>query len=181
MYSGARTEAELRDRPLELLRCRGRRRSGERGEALESIRARAHKLGDAIVRLDLQVRARLGRQALQAGRGERQHLHVQPRRVHGRDPTLADLVEPFAELSRRRGRLRVLARAGIEPAPRGHDLVGQQVLLRADGLHLGASSRGAGVRAFRLKTIVRRPNHGANRVARWRCDDALASPPCGRP
>ena len=88
-------EAELGYRALELLRGCGGRGGGEGGEALEPVRARVHELGDAIVRLDLQAAGLLRRKAVQAGRGERDHLDVKTRLVHRRDSALSDLAEPL--------------------------------------------------------------------------------------
>ena len=131
-------EAELGDRALELLRGCGGRGGGEGGEALEPVRVGVHELGDAVVRLDLQAGGLVGREVVQAGRGERDHLDVEPRLVHRRDPALSDLAEPLAQLPRRDAGPRVIARGGVEPAPRRHDLVGDEVLLGADRLHLSA-------------------------------------------
>src|ERR1039458_5427387 len=131
-------EAELGDGALELLRGCGRRGGGESGEALEPVRVGVHELGDAVVRLDLQAGGLVGQKVVQAGRGERDHLDVQPRLVHRRDPALSDLAEPLPHLPRRGAGPRVIARAGVEPAPRRDDLLGDKVLLGADRLHLGA-------------------------------------------
>jgi len=131
-------EAELGDRALELLRgCRGRG-GGERREALKPLRVGVHELGDTVVRLDLQAGGLVRRKVVQAGRGERDHLDVQPRLVHRPDPALSDLAQPLPQLPRRGAGPRVLARAGVEPAPRREDLLGDEVLLSADRLHLGA-------------------------------------------
>ena len=76
------------------------------------------------------------RKIVEAGRGERDHLDVQPRLVHRRDPALSHLAQPLPHLPRRDAGPRVLARGGVEPAPRRDDLVGDQVLLGADRLHV---------------------------------------------
>ena len=77
------------------------------------------------------------RKVVQARRGERDHLDVKSGLVHRRDPTLTDLTQPLPHLPRRYAGPRVLARSGVEPVPRRDDLVGDEVLLSADRLHLG--------------------------------------------
>jgi hypothetical protein len=111
---------------------------GEGGEALEPVWAGVHELGDAVVGLDLQAGGLAGRKVVEAGRGKRDHLDVEPCIVHRRDPAVSDLAQPIPHLPRRGAGPRILAGEGVEPAPRREDLVGDEVLLSADRLHLGA-------------------------------------------
>ena len=129
-------EAELGDRALKLLRGCGRCREGERGEALEPIRVGVHQRGDTVVRVDLQAGGLPRRKTVEARRGEREHLDVEACLVHRRDPALSDFAQPLRHLPPGSVRRRVLAPIGVKPAPRGDDLVGHEMLLSADRLHL---------------------------------------------
>ena len=128
-------QAERDDRALELLCGRRGRRGCERREALEPVRMGVHELGDAVVCLDLQMRGLGGRKVVQTGRGERDHLNIQARLVHRRDPALPDLAEPLPDVPLGRAGPRVRSRGGGEAAPGRQDLVGHEMLLSSDRLH----------------------------------------------
>ncbi len=173
-------ESELGHRSLELLRGGAGRGRGQGGEALEAVGVAVYELGDAIVGLDLQPGGRVGRQVVQARRGEREHLDVQSGLVHGGDPSRSDLTKPLADVSRRDAGRRV---GGLLPVPRRQDVVGDEMFLGADRSHRSASPDARadppGETRFDRRACRRRPGRRARRAgatSRGRAPRLVARP-----
>ena len=119
------------------LLARGLRGGGraEHRESLQSVRAAAHRLGDQVVGRRLQ-RGGIGRrEAVQAGRRERQHLDVHADPVHRREPVGVEVPKTTVELaflSRAFGRVLPLR---VERAPGVERGVGCQVFFEGDDVH----------------------------------------------
>ncbi len=86
----------LADAPLQFLRRLVGRRRRQRGEAADAGRMPLHAVGEVVVGV-ARHRDRIGGfHLLDAGRGERDHLHVDAGSVHQRDAPGADVAE-FAD------------------------------------------------------------------------------------
>jgi hypothetical protein len=87
-------ESELADGAAEFFRRGLRVLRGQRGEPAEPVRMSGHDPGQVVVGEPGMVpRGRRVGVGLHAGDGERQHLDVDTRRVHVRQPVLGELRE----------------------------------------------------------------------------------------
>ena len=119
-------EAEAADRALQLVRGRGGIAGGQRREPGEPARVAGDRGGELIVRAPRRLDGP-GPGELLRGRGDvRDHLHVDPRRVHVREPVLAEVKQHVTHAG-----MPGLAAGGRRPREPGR----QEVLLQRYGPH----------------------------------------------
>ena len=130
-------EATLCDHALEL-RDRRRRIAGRQGsEAEEPRRVAPNGFRDRVIRASRKCLRLLSGKLLDAGRGQRQRLHVDAGRIHRRDATVADVEKVRDE--RRKPAPHLLSPL-LEPALGAVEEGGRgEVLFKGDDAHCGVS------------------------------------------
>ena len=109
-----------------------RRRRRQRREPGQPIGAAPDRLRERVVRLPGQGHRLVRSELLHARRGEGEHLHVDARRVHPRDPPLAEIAEVLHELRvarRHLGMVPSLLDPGHEVPPRTFEKRARSVVL----------------------------------------------------
>ena len=128
-------QAEFRHSPLQFARRLPRGRRRERGEALEALGVRTNRRRDQVVRHALEIDRLFGREVVEPRRGQRQHLHVNPDRVHRRQAILSKVKQPRRSHAVRGSADRRVGSAGIALKPCVDNHAGGEVLFQADNPH----------------------------------------------
>jgi hypothetical protein len=101
-------EAEAGDAALQLRRCRGGSLQGKRSKSPKKGGMGAHRLGHFVIDVAGQRTCRIRIERIEAHRGERQHLEIDPGLVHVGDPAGTDVEEFGLEFRKLRGSFPVM-------------------------------------------------------------------------
>lgn len=127
-------QAELPDCSAQLVGGRLRVRRRQHRETLEALWVSPHHLRDEVVGLPSKLHRQVGFQALQAGRGQREDLNVDPDLVHALQAQIAEIEETLLDLTPVVVGDRVVVVPGVQSCPRARDLGCEEVLLERDDL-----------------------------------------------